>query len=690
MKLFILKRRIRVLISIGLLFVFLSLGLVQGQDFTETSTSDFDDGTSTNVVTETDQYNVSAGEIQVSWPYLDKDASLTSFYRFEEDGANLTDETGMRDSTNVWGNPTTYTTGDIYDSGYYNFDKVDDYIDLPNNFTFDDYTVCIWVQDDTPIAAEDRPLFGFSDAGSPFNIVQIERKTSLSLRFIPKYTTGSLTTFDRSHTGKADWYMLCMLVDGTDAKFYADGSQLGATETVADASISPTSGSRIGRGSPSYNANDYFKGDLTEFKIWTRALTDAEITAHYNSGKQYIASQEFTKTNITFAGTGSYASRPSAIYSGNMYYFVTLDRENDLSEIHGYLTTNSTWTSTYTVNGTVGDVHNTPSIGVLPNDKLIVFYEAWGNDLNFRISTNTTTEIEEDYARLADWDAEDTRAGQYSYPQMISFSDNLILFFRKGTAAAASWWWDSTQDGVTWDGENQLWSHSTTGCAYPFWTKVGTRILMTASNYTLSGQNRSYVYFGYSDDQASTWKYANGTTVSGLFGNETGLLSYQGTNTTASETILDENNKPIILVENCDDCSAGATQIQIFQYSAEIGTSGTWTLSDITNQDGQPVYTNDRANDLGNLFLDIDNGRPSFYVPTDVGSNWYMMRYNRQDGQTTVFDTKYMDDSVSMLMQSQTVTVVDAPDRLFEAMSCVKTVTSTERQIRVRIGLLIR
>jgi hypothetical protein len=197
---------------------------------------------------------------------------------------------------------------------------------------------------------------------------------------------------------------------------------------------------------------------------------------------------------------------------------------------------------------------------------------------------------------------------------------------------------------------------------------------MTASNYTAANQNRVDVYFGYSDDEGSTWRYANGTALDDLFGNETGKIATQGTNTSSSDAILDENDKPIVMVGYCDGCSSGNTFAQIAQYDAAIGTSGSWTLTNVT-QNSMEVITSDRANDLGNLFLDTDNGRPTFYVPTLENSNWYMRRYNRQSGQTTIFDVKYEDDSVSLSTQSQTVTVWDAPDRLFEVYACVKTVT---------------
>jgi hypothetical protein len=643
------------------------------QDFIITTTGDFDNGTYSSTASSSLEYNISAGEFRTSFPWADKDANLSSFYRYED---NFTDETGRRDGT-VY-DATADGTGGVWSSGCYQFDGTNDFIDLPNNFSFNDYTIAVWVKDDTPIAAEDRPIIGFSNSGSPFDIVQIERVSSLTLRFLPKYTTDSMSSFDRSYTGKDSWYMVAMTVEGTDAKFFADAVQLGATETVNDTEISPTAGSRIGRGSPSFNANDYFTGYIDETKIYNRSLSLSELEDLYNEGKRYIEGYEFGETNVSYPATGSYANRPTAIYNNSLYYFVYLDRENNYSNIKAYNPANSTWSSNYTIASTGGDVHRVPNIAVLPDGKLISFYGSWGSDLTWKISTNTTTEILADFGRLTNWGSANTRAGQYTYPQVVGFSDKIFVMFRVGTAAAGYWAYDTSADGLSWDGETILWVHKTDGCYYPFISKHNsTTILMTASNYTLSAepQHRKDVYFGYSTDNGTTWREANGTAIAGYFGNETGLIATSSTNTSSSETILDENGYPIVLFGFCDGCSAGATRVRIAQYSAALGSSGSWAISNVTNQDGENVITNDRGNDLNNLFLDDVNGRPTFYVTTDIGSSWNIRRYNRQSGQNSTFDIKYTNDSVSLTMQSQAVKVWDAPDRTFEVFICVKTST---------------
>ena len=94
-----------------------------------------------------------------------------------------------------------------------------------------------------------------------------------------------------------------------------------------------------------------------------------------------------------------------------------------------YYTGNSTWSSNYTINYTGTNNHRTPNIAILPNDRLISFYGAWGDNLKWRISTNTTSEIEEDYARLGNWDSENIRVGSYSYPQAITLDTKMFLFF---------------------------------------------------------------------------------------------------------------------------------------------------------------------------------------------------------------------------------------------------------------------
>jgi hypothetical protein len=679
MKMFILKRRIRVLISIGLLFVFLSLGFnsssVKAQDFTITSTSDFDNNLN-NTTTDNNEYNVSTGELRTSFHYADKDSALEAYWRFEDDGANITDETGKRDSTNVYG-ATAFTTGDIYDSGYYVFDGTDDWIEMPSNLTLDDYTISLWVMDDNYSALQD-PYFGMSKSGSPWHIIQIERTTSGDVVFIPKYTNLETDTFERSISECTDWCMLTMVVDGTDAKFYHNGVQSGATETVPDEIMFPDSGFRIGRGSPAWRTNNYYQGELTEFRILNRSLSDSEITTLYNEGLRYHRDYEYQKTNMTFAGSLSYMARPTAFYYGGLYLFGVTDTIDLKAQVRGYNDNTDTWSNVYDI-GDVADTnrHRSAVFGILPDETIIAFYN---NAFRYRISNNTVTDILADLTKLDEWSSETSRAGTYYYPQVITFSDEILVFFRRDGVANSCWWYDTSQDGSSWEGEQGVTDAPAGGHCYKLgFTKVGDNIFLSGSNESTTPSHFRYVYWAYTDDRGSTWYNANGTAIdSAGIGGTNGNISFYNSistsyNTTAVSSIIDENEYPIILVTYCDDCGTGSTNVRIAQYDNTLGGSGNWNLTNATDQNGNVIITNDRSGDTSSIFLDVTEGRPAFYGNVQDGSNWYIKRFHRRASTTTTFDIKYSENTSENGYDSGVTTTPvatwDMPDRTFECMA---------------------
>lgn len=83
------------------------------------------------------------------------------------------------------------------------------------------------------------------------------------------------------------WYHVVATYDGTTLKTYVNGTKLGV-ETAASGT-----GANLGRssatsiGAQEYTAgtaNEYFSGLVDETAIWSKALTQTEITDLYNSG----------------------------------------------------------------------------------------------------------------------------------------------------------------------------------------------------------------------------------------------------------------------------------------------------------------------------------------------------------------------------------------------------------------------
>lgn len=76
------------------------------------------------------------------------------------------------------------------------------------------------------------------------------------------------------------WYMLTGTFNGTTARVYVNGTELGAGTNVSNWNTS-SSDLNVGR---SIQVAYYLNGRMDEVGIWSRALSGAEITELYNAG----------------------------------------------------------------------------------------------------------------------------------------------------------------------------------------------------------------------------------------------------------------------------------------------------------------------------------------------------------------------------------------------------------------------
>lgn len=387
--------------------------------------------------------------------------------------------------------------------------------------------------------------------------------------------------------------------------------------------------------------------------------------------KVFYGSQGKMKYEVASVGTPYESTRPNAIYYNGKTYFTWLNREDKTIRIQTCDHSTKSWGSIYTIATTSNDdIHRGPAIGILPNQTLIVFYGCHNDDLRWKVSENAEDE--------SSWGTEQSRAGSYTYPQVMSFSDKIVIFFRKiGTT-----WYKDSHNGTAWSGET-LFSGSVAGRYYWWFTKIGSRIFM-AGCYEDTGPppERINVYFAYSEDKGETWKKADGTSLAVPMA-ETAKILDSGYRTTALPVLLDENNKPIIGVVYQPN-GAGDFSCKLAVYSVSLGEVGGWSLRNIVDQDGNQVYGGDAHNDFVNLFLsnEVGNGRPTFWLRTKDGSNYYMKRYNRQSGQLSTFDLTHSDTYANVTEYACTTEIWDAVSSEFEVLSGEK--TNTYRTLYVR------
>jgi len=186
-------------------------------------------------------------------------------------------------------NGATYGTG-IINQGF-SFDKVNDFIDLGDNFEFDGstpFSVSLWVKPTTVTGSQ--TLFSKIASNAPsYPGYQIQLlNNNIRFQIISDFNTGDYLTKKRSLIIVANtWYHVVLTYDGSKdtsgVNLYINGSNGTYNEdvnTLTNNISNNTLKACIGSGNGSY----YTGGIIDEVGVWDRELTESEVTELYNSG----------------------------------------------------------------------------------------------------------------------------------------------------------------------------------------------------------------------------------------------------------------------------------------------------------------------------------------------------------------------------------------------------------------------
>jgi hypothetical protein len=180
------------------------------------------------------------------------------------------------------GNDGTLTNGPTYSSdngGSIVFDGTNDYVPLVNNLGDpQQFTIEFWAYPtELNIDANNnyRRLFIPSGASSNGNnCILIEQGGDISFR-VPGGTSNNMT--GSGYSGVNQWGHVVCTYDQSNKKIYFNGS---LKSTVAEASVTVDFGT-----SPSIvDVNSQiFKGNISNFRIYSKALTASEISQNFNA-----------------------------------------------------------------------------------------------------------------------------------------------------------------------------------------------------------------------------------------------------------------------------------------------------------------------------------------------------------------------------------------------------------------------
>ena len=204
-----------------------------------------------------------------------KPGRLLVYYDFDDAvGASVADRSSLGNDGSVFGNPTSVSG--INDSAF-DLDGTGDYISVPDILDSKEGTISIWLDSDD---YDDRTII---DASNPTEYFYIELDNQDDLRF--RFEDADGTDFNDAEVSVsdiADWGWTHIVgvwryEGGTPSvELYIDGVLVGIDNDAADV-MPDLLGPRIGSDYPAGSGEYDFDGAVDEFRIYSKALTPAEI-----------------------------------------------------------------------------------------------------------------------------------------------------------------------------------------------------------------------------------------------------------------------------------------------------------------------------------------------------------------------------------------------------------------------------
>ncbi len=218
---------------------------------------------------------------------LSADEALELYHGVDVAGAildmPLSDKTGFKDISGNDNHGTNYGADIIGEAG--GFDGVDDYVDCGNSESLDltdALTIALWVKSNAVATVEN--IMGVATKGNSYILLCLYNKENYYARLKDvdsasyyAYSSGDLSTY-------YDWtYLVLTWEKGDYVRLFANTEQIAISSTTMDKSLLDSSASNLSIGKSS---GAYFDGQISDVRIYDRALSEPEITALYAKGRR--------------------------------------------------------------------------------------------------------------------------------------------------------------------------------------------------------------------------------------------------------------------------------------------------------------------------------------------------------------------------------------------------------------------
>ena len=177
--------------------------------------------------------------------------------------------------------------GKLFTGKALSFDGVNDYVDC-DGFTMsgDTATFAFWMNSNDTI--------GRMYSASPVRIIISYDSSQLSIH------TGAWHNFGAVTAG--EYHRVVVTINGTTAKCFVDGVQLGVDKTITPIDLSSATTNKIGS---SYNGvAPFFNGKLSDFQIYNTDWTQTDVTFDYNNPNHLVTDNP--NSTITLANLKGY------------------------------------------------------------------------------------------------------------------------------------------------------------------------------------------------------------------------------------------------------------------------------------------------------------------------------------------------------------------------------------------------
>lgn len=222
-------------------------------------------------------------------------ADAVGVWNFDEgEGTTAKDISGYGNNGTIHdADPTSDTPHNVVGSGEgkyaLNFDGLNDYVEINNSDSLNpssQITFEVWINQKIQVNTDKKKGdFLFCKDRHYIKIVRSDGKDVIKAEL--KGVRGKIISL--THIIKNTWHHIVVTYDGSSMKLYLDGNL--DTSKDADGSIEPNSKSVI-LGASNNKGELPFNGFVDEVRIYSKALTAAQIQEHYLAG---------LKTHLTYS-----------------------------------------------------------------------------------------------------------------------------------------------------------------------------------------------------------------------------------------------------------------------------------------------------------------------------------------------------------------------------------------------------